>query len=63
MGPGADLEARAGGRREDQEEAAKGLPSATQARNLKRTKEVQKRPEKGKKSSGVTQPSLPLFNN
>ena len=29
----------------------------------KRTKEVQKRPEKGKKSSGVTQPSFPQFNN
>ena len=42
---------------------AKGLPSATQARNVKRTKEVQKRPEKGKKSSGVTQPSFPQFNN
>ena len=38
------------------------LPPA-QARQVKRTKEVQKRPEKGKKSSEVTQPSFPQFNN
>jgi hypothetical protein len=42
---------------------AKGLPQTNQARNAKRTKEVQKRPEKGKKSSVVTQPAFPQFNN
>ena len=39
----------------------KGLPAPTQARQSKRTKEVQKRPEKGKKSSEVTQPAFPSF--
>ena len=33
------------------------------ARQPKRTKEVQKRPEKGKKSSVVTQPVFPSFSN
>lgn len=42
---------------------AKGLPPAAVARNGKRTKEVQKRPEKGKKSSVVTQPSFPQLSN
>jgi len=41
----------------------KGLPAPTQARQSKRTKEVQKQPVKGKKSSGVTQPLFPLLNN
>jgi hypothetical protein len=41
----------------------KGLPPPTQARQTKRTKEVQKRPEKGKKSSVVTQPAFPSFSN
>ena len=41
----------------------KGLPAPAQARQPKRTKEVQKRPEKGKKSSVVTQPVFPSFSN
>jgi len=41
----------------------KGLPPPAQARQTKRTKEVQKRPEKGKKSSVVTQPAFPSFSN
>ena len=41
----------------------KGLPAPPQARTPKRTKEAQKRPEKGKKSSVVTQPTFPSFNN
>ena len=41
----------------------KGLPAPTQARQTKRTKEVQKRLEKGKKSSVVTQPAFPQFSN
>jgi len=40
----------------------KGLTPA-QARQSKRTKEVQRRPEKGKKSSEAKQPAFPLFNN
>ena len=40
----------------------KGLPAPTQARQSKRTKEVLKRPEKGKKSSNVTQPAFPFSN-
>jgi tetratricopeptide (TPR) repeat protein len=41
----------------------KGLPAPAQARQPKRIKEVQKRPEKGKKSSVVTQPVFPSFSN
>jgi tetratricopeptide (TPR) repeat protein len=41
----------------------KGLGPPVQARQVKRTKEVQKKPEKGKKSSGVTQPAFPQFSN
>jgi tetratricopeptide (TPR) repeat protein len=41
----------------------KGLPPQAHARNTKRTREVQKRTEKPKKSSGVTKPVFPSFNN
>jgi tetratricopeptide (TPR) repeat protein len=40
----------------------KGLPPAAPARFVKRTREVQKRTEKTKKSSGILAP-LPLFSN
>jgi tetratricopeptide (TPR) repeat protein len=41
----------------------KGLPKPVAARPAKRTKDVQKRPEKGKKSSVVTQPRFAPFSN
>ena len=59
VGAGADAEARARRRREDQAKLPRACRTAAQARQVKRTKEVQKRPEKRKKSTEVKQPSIP----
>jgi tetratricopeptide (TPR) repeat protein len=41
----------------------KGLPAPVHARPAKRTKEVQRRTDKGKKSTEVNQPVFPSFSN